>query len=131
MSLENIQGQHWIPFPEWMHYVFMINLIFKSTSQAKCTMGNHHKCDKCQKIKLISICNGNMSENCSHNQLFMTKYPCRTDFCKIEAEKRPKYVISIFHRKLTVFHFKKIIPKNDSSGSRTHDLARVANLPAP
>ena len=28
-----------------------------------------------------------MSEKCSHNQLFMTKYECRTHFCMIETEK--------------------------------------------
>ena len=63
------------------------------------TMGNHMR-DKCPKIKLILICNGYMSEKCSHNQLSMTNYQHRTHFCKIDTEKRPKYVISIFHTKL-------------------------------
>ena len=64
-----------------------------------CNMDNH-KCDKCPKIKSILICNGYMSEKCSFYQLSMTNYQGRTHFCKIDTEKRPKYVISIFHKKL-------------------------------
>ena len=51
-----------------------------------------------------------MSEICSHNQLSMTKYQLRTYFCKIETDKRPKYVISIFHMKLRYSQFAHIIP---------------------